>query len=73
MKRGELKKALRKMGVLPYEYNLNGKGRKDERLCMEFVNDEWHVYYIERGVKTTDESFASEEEACRFIYEEFLN
>ena len=72
MKKKELRKALRKMGVPSWEYNLNGKGRTDERLCMEFVNNEWQVYFIERGIKTTNESFVTEEDACQFVYKQFL-
>lgn len=72
MKKKELKKVLQKMGVPSWEYNLDGKGRKDERFCIEFVNNEWQVYFIERGVKTTNERFVSEEDACQFVYEQFL-
>lgn len=73
MKKRTLRKVLRKMGVPSWEYNLDGKGRKDERFCLEFVNNEWQVYFIERGIKTTNESFVSEEEACQFIYEQFIS
>ncbi len=52
-------------------YNLDGNGRTDERFCLEFINNEWKVYFAERGIKTTDEKFLSEEEACQFIYEQF--
>ena len=71
MKSKELKKKLEQMGIPTYLYNLDGLGRTDERLCLEFVNKEWHVYYSERGIKTTDLKFASEESACEYIYQNF--
>lgn len=69
MKKYELKNALNKMGIHSHHYNLDGTGRDDERLCLECTNGKWSVYYSERGVKTTNITFASEEEACQYIYE----
>lgn len=69
MKKNELKDLLMKKGVPSILYNLDSTGRTDERFCLEFVNNEWRVFFRERGVRTTDENFASEEEACQFIYE----
>ena len=48
-----------KMGVPSMVYNLDGNGRTDERFCLEFINNEWKVYFVERGIKTTDEKFLS--------------
>lgn len=70
MNKNELKDLLMKMGVPSILYNLDSAGRKDERFCLEFVNNEWRVFFCERGVRTTDESFVSEEAACQFIYEQ---
>lgn len=71
MKKNELRDILTDMGVPDWLYNLDGNGRTDERFCLEFIDNEWSVYFSERGVKTTNKKFASEEEACRFIYEQF--
>lgn len=71
MKRAELQGILRGMGVPTRLYNLDGKGRTDERFCLELINDEWTVYFSERGVKTTNEKFISEDAACQFILEQF--
>ena len=71
MKRNELKEKLQQLGIPIYLYNLDGIGRTDERLCLEFADNEWHVYYSERGVKTTDKIFTSEDEACEYIYFHF--
>lgn len=71
MKKEELQSALKQMGVPSMLYNLDGEGRTDERFCLEFIDNEWRVYFSERGIKTTNERFASEEAACQFIYEQF--
>ena len=54
MKREELKKELVQAGVPDYMYNLTGIGRTDERLCLEKNENGWMVYYMERGIKTTN-------------------
>lgn len=70
LKKDELRDALTERGIPPILYNLDGNGRTDERFCLEYTNHEWRVYFSERGVKTTNEKFSSEEEACQFIYEQ---
>lgn len=72
MNKQELKSILIEMGIPSSFYNLDNTGRTDERFCLESINGEWRVYFCERGIRTTDESFASEEEACRFIYEQLV-
>lgn len=57
------------MGVLSFSYNLDGTGRTDKCLCLEYTNNEWSVYYSERGVKTTNKT-SSSEEACQFIFKQ---
>ena len=39
----ELKKALKAAGIPAESYNLDGKGRDDERLCLVNENSEWVV------------------------------
>ena len=46
-------------------------GRDDERLCLVNENSKWVVYYLERGVRTTELFFDSEEEACDCILKSF--
>ena len=72
MNRSDLKRMLMNLGVPSDFYNLDGGGRTDERLCLEFANGEWKVCFRERGICTTDETFESEEAACRFIYEQLV-
>lgn len=72
MKVEELRKKLQQEGVSDFLYNLDGIGRKDERFCLEKCNKNWNVYFCERGIKTTNEFFDSEEMACQFIFEQLL-
>ena len=44
----ELKKALKAAGIPTEHYNLDGKGRNDERLCLVKEDSKWVVYYLER-------------------------
>ena len=50
MTRETLEKKLKEAGVPDYKYNLTGKGRNDECLCLEKIRSKWSVYYLERGV-----------------------
>ena len=67
----ELKKALKAAGIPAESYNLDGKGRDDERLCLVNENSKWVVYYLERGVRTTELFFDREDEACDYILKSF--
>ncbi|MBU5472276.1 hypothetical protein [Roseburia sp. MSJ-14] len=73
MTREILEKELKKAGVPDYIYNLTGQGKKDECLCLEKIGDKWSVYYLERGVKTTNEIFDTENDACQFLYAELMD
>lgn len=68
----ELIKVLVECNVPKELYNLEGKGRKDERFCLEHVEEKWNVFYSERGCKTTNLFFDSEEEACLYLYNELI-
>ena len=71
MNRYQLERKLQDNFVPNYLYNLYGTGRTDERLCLEKISDDkWQVYYEERGQKTSVWEFESEDEACRYIWEE---
>ena len=73
MTRETLEKELKKAGVPDYIYNLTGQGKKDEWLCLGKIGDKWSVYYLERGVKTTNEIFDTENDACQFLYAELMD
>ena len=67
-----LKQELEKSGIPAYVYNLTGHGRNDERLCIEKEHGEWYVYYLERGIKTFNKIFDSEDAACQFMYDRLV-
>lgn len=69
----ELKRELKKYRVPDYYYNLQEKGRHDERFSITFTDGKWEVYYKERGVKTTDMFFDTEDEACRYMLNELID
>lgn len=63
----QLETKLKKNHIPDWHYNLSGTGRNDERLCIEKSNKGWNVYYLERGERTTDLMFDTEDEACNYI------
>ena len=73
MTREILEKKLKIAGSPAYIYNLTGQGRKDECLCLEKSQDKWFVYYLERGIRTTNEVFDSENAACQFLYDQLMD
>jgi hypothetical protein len=44
----------------------------DECLCLEPVIDGWSVFYAERGVRTGERTFDTEDEACDFMVARLL-
>lgn len=72
MKRNELEKKLKENGVPTSLYNLDNVGRTDERFCLMYDNNHWNVYFTERGIRTTDLKFSTEEEACQYVYEQLV-
>ena len=68
-----IEKNLKKAHVPNFLYNLDNKGRNDERFCLELKDGKWNVYYIEREEKTTNIFFETELEACEYIYNELVN
>ena len=56
----ELRSILKKSKVSDFLYNLDNKGRNDERLCLAYREGKWNVYYLERSVKTTNLFFETE-------------
>lgn len=46
---------------------------KNEATIIEQVGpDTWCTYYSERGQRTDERYFATEDEACRSVYEDFV-
>lgn len=66
MDRKEFIKKVRKLRVPNFLFNLDGVGRDDERFCLVKVVEKWNVYYSERGCKTTNECFDTENNALKY-------
>ncbi len=69
----ELKNLLYEKNIPCELYNLDGIGRKDERFCIELIGNEWVVYFTERGIRTTEEKFSTEDAACRYLIEQLID
>lgn len=64
----QLKEALEKAGLDTYFASLEGEIR-DECLILERPKSGgWCVYYSERGQRTGEHWFTTEDEACQFIF-----
>jgi hypothetical protein len=57
-----LQAALASIGVPPDSYCLHGDS--DEALCLDENHGRWSVYYSERGCRTDEQVFATEDAAC---------
>lgn len=68
----ELKRKLEDLNVNPNSYSLDGSLNNNSRILYHSYN-EWHVFYYERGIRENERTFDSEEEACDYIYQGFLN
>jgi len=73
MNRLKLQALLKEAGVPDEMYNLCGVGRDDERFYLTKKEQQWQVYFSERGIKTTDKFFDTESDACQYIYEQLVN
>ena len=69
MKFNDIQVALRNCGVPDDLYSLTG-GLPNEALCLEQLSDsKWRTYYSERGQRSGEKHFHSEEEACDFFFQ----
>lgn len=73
MKKEELRKSLQEKSVPEYYYNIDTIGEIDQRVCLEFDDGKWIVYYSERGKKFDLVKYQIEEEACDDIFTRLLN
>ena len=68
MKVEELLSALENLGVPKDLYSILSGGLPNEKLCLVH-EDEWRIYYSERGSKTGEKSYLTEDEACEAFLE----
>lgn len=71
MNRFELRKTLDELGVSPLSYSLDGRSSIVGVVLYESYS-RWLVFHIdERGNKSDEREFATEDEACSYILELF--
>jgi hypothetical protein len=66
MNRTELESILRDRKISPLAYSLGG-GLPNEKYTLDQVGSRWSVYYSERGQRSGERIFDSEDEACRYL------
>ena len=69
MNKQELEEVLQLNKVPKDLYSLSG-GLPNESYCLEKEKNRWHVYYSERGIKTSVGYFENEEAACECLLKE---
>ena len=69
MNKQELEEVLLLNRVPKDLYSLSG-GLPNESYCLEKEKNRWHVYYSERGIKTSVGYFENEEAACECLLKE---
>lgn len=69
LNRVSLRLMLEREDVDPDSYSLEG-GHQDERYVLEQASQGWAVYYAERGMRTSEEVFATE--ACNRLFDLLL-
>lgn len=72
MNRNELSVVLSREGIRSDAYDLSG-GCGDERYCLEVSQGVWSVYYSERGIQSGRRDFASESDACEYLFQILKN
>lgn len=71
MNKEALKLKLDLLGVNPIQYSLNGELKLDS-IILFYSNTVWEVFYQdERGGKNDQKRFASESDACEYIFKIF--
>jgi hypothetical protein len=64
--RDDLVVELDRLGIDRMAYSLDG-GLPGEKYCLEDRRSEWAVYYSERGLRTGERIFATEDAAARYL------
>jgi len=77
MDRSSLRQFLDRERVAPRAYGLEGVSGlpvedREERYFLEEVPSGWSVYYWERGLRSGEQSFDNEDEACRHLLDRLL-
>ncbi len=63
----ELTEKLHSSGIKKQSYSFD-KEYPNEAMCLNSRYGTWDVYYSERGEKSNLKRFASEDQACQYMY-----
>ena len=66
MKKEKLRSILISKGISRSHYSLEG-GLPNEKLCLDYENEKWIVYYSEHGIRSGIEYFDNEDDACDYL------
>ena len=66
MDKKEFKRKAQKRGIPDFLYNIDGEPFFNQ----VYDNEKWNVYYSERGCKTTNIFFNTEDEALQYMLNE---
>ena len=66
MKKDELQNILNQKGINKDSFCLDG-GNPTEKYVLSQESSHWSVYYSERGLRTEEKIFSTEEEACEYF------
>jgi len=64
MNRRDLGEILHLLKIRAPTYHLDGDSSEYEAHCMAEESDGWHVYFFERGVRSSEDVYSSEADAC---------
>ena len=64
MNRSVLERLLNLFEIRTDVYDLSGRDEGDEAHVITHEGDGWHVFYSERGLRTSEMVFLTEDQAC---------
>lgn len=66
----ELEKVIKSENIPSDCYSIMKGGLPNETYCLVSENNNWIVYYSERGNRSGLKKFKNESEACKYFYEQ---
>ena len=70
MKLPKLVRCLKQLGIHPDAYSIGiGVPEADETYCLVQEKGVWRIYYAERGQRSDEREYASEDKACNAFLE----
>jgi len=65
MNSSDLLNELQKLSIPSSWFLIGDKGITDNKTCLRFIDNQWAVFYSERGGKYKLKTFESEDAACK--------